>query len=256
MKDDEQLYSRSEIRAKAVSVAIFATVLVVAVVILSSMSLGWFTVSKQTKGALSVSARARHVDADFLCERLQADGSYAPVPVEDRDGESIFPADALFPGDRLRFTVTLTNNDSTDCEGLRVSLIDADEEIPVTKTVNGNDAYYWFSSQLRILGVTVTDATATDKSADAFLFSPSDMDMTSTDAASPTYTVTDEKPQDLSVATLDLGAGQTATVSFILEFYHTDYINQNDYKSFGAYNEESASYDNGYIRRRILVDFS
>ena len=248
-------YTSAELRARSIMIVLMALVLAVSVVILSSMSLGWFTTSKRVEGGLTLSASARQVDAEFLCERMGFDGVYAEVPAEELDKDSIFPLYGLYPGDVLRFTITLTNtSDGTDYTGLTLKLIGASSEEPLTVTQSGVAKHYWLSSQLRITSLTASDgADLTVLRDDGFLFTPHDLDMYSDTPSDKVYTTADGRPADLSLCSFDLPAGETVTLTVTLEFYNSATLNQDAYKSFGVAAADG-SYPKGYAPRRFLVD--
>ena len=248
-------YTSAELRARSVMIVIIAMVLAVSVVILSSMSLGWFTTSKRVAGGLTLSTEVRHVEAEFLCERMGLDGVYAEVPEEELDEGSIFPLYGLYPGDVLRFTITLTNtSNGTDYTGLTLKLIGASSEEPLTVTQSGAARRYWLSSQLRITSLTASDGSdITVLRDEGFLFAPDDLDMYSETPSDKVYTASDSKPSDLSLCSFDLPAGETVTLTVTLEFYNSATLNQDAYKSFGVAAEDG-SYPKGYASRRFLVD--
>lgn len=255
MIDNNQDYTRREVRSRSITVLIFAIVLALAIVILSSLSFGWFTTTKEVNGGITVSPKVLYVDAEFTCERKGFDGIFVPVASQELDGTGIFPLGGLYPGDVLRFTVKLTNT-SVDISytDLSLSLIGASGESPLVSLEDAEQRRYWMSSQLRVTSVTLSAGASGDiLFGEGFLFDPSDMDMTSSDPSSPVYTKTDATPEDIKLATVDLAVGETVTVTVLIEFYNSEQINQDAYKSFGEA-DEGGEYPKGYIRRQFLLE--
>ncbi|MDD6995790.1 MAG: hypothetical protein SPH68_04935 [Candidatus Borkfalkiaceae bacterium] len=130
----------------------------------------------------------------------------------------------LSPGESVSIKAQYTNHsDVTRKLSVYFGLPYGSTETPVIKNGDTGDKYYYLSTQLKITGIAVNGVTQSIDENMFLMTPPSDK----------IAYESEQTPQNLPVAEINLPSGESATAELTIEFINYPDIDQNDYQGFG-----------------------